>query len=146
MMRLRAPSRSTRSRRGFTVTEMLIVFALISLLAGLIIGNLDGIFVNQQKKAAGVFVNDAISTPMIAYRTDIGNYPTTQEGLQALVTAPAGKEARWQGPYIQKLDDLTDPWGNPYQYRFPGQKNPGSYDLWSTGPDTASADDDIGNW
>lgn len=125
---------------------MLIVFALISLLAGLVIANLDTIFGKQQVKTAKMFVNETASTPLIAYRTDIGNYPSTQEGLQALLTAPSGKEGRWQGPYIQKLDDLLDPWGNPYQYRFPGQKNTGSYDLWSTGPDTAAADDDIGNW
>lgn len=132
-----------RSQSGFSLMEILIVLALIAMLAGLVIANLDKIFGGGQEKVAKIWVKQ-IDTPLIAYRISMGNYPSTDEGLQALVKAPAGKEGKWGGPYIKVLPE--DPWGRPYQYRFPGVKNPTSYDVWSLGPKGVEGEGNIGNW
>ena len=69
------------------------------------------------------------------------------KGIKALLQAPSGKEGKWQGHYIDDLPE--DPWGNPYQYRFPGTKNinkSSGYDIWSLGQDGVESADDIGNW
>jgi len=123
--------------------EILIVLALIAMLAGLVIANLDKIFGGGQEKVASIWVKQ-IDTPLMAYRISVGSYPSTEEGLQALVTAPAGKEKLWKGPYIKTLP--MDPWGHPYQYRFPGVKNPSSFDVWSLGPKGIEGEGNIGNW
>ncbi|KAF0094429.1 MAG: proteinral secretion pathway protein G [Puniceicoccaceae bacterium 5H] len=149
-MKLHRRSFRHTPRGGFTITEMLIVFALISVLTGLVVGGLGGALGGGQKKGAKTFVKTAIEAPLTSYRIDVGSYPTTEEGLQALWAAPAGKESRWDGPYIDDQEVLTDPWGEPYQYRFPGTKNPHGakkYDIWSKGEDqTNETEDDIGNW
>lgn len=132
-----------RSQSGFSLMEILIVLALIAMLAGLVIANLDKIFGGGQEKVAAIWVKQ-IDTPLMAYRIQIGSYPSTEEGLQALVTAPVGKEKLWKGPYIKALP--MDPWGHPYQYRFPGTKNPSSFDVWSLGPKGVEGEGNIGNW
>lgn len=132
---------------GFSLIEILIALALMGLILGLVVTNTDSIFGGGQKKVAKLFVSKSIDVPLMAYRTHVGNYPSTEEGLQALIKAPAGKSGRWQGPYIKDSDGLLDPWGNPYQYRYPGVKNKNGYDIWSMGPKGQSGDDDdIGNW
>ncbi|MGJ3241919.1 MAG: type II secretion system major pseudopilin GspG [Opitutales bacterium] len=131
-------------RSGFSLIEILIVIALIAMLATLVITNLDVIFGGQQEKVAQLWVKSAAKAPLTKYRIDTGSYPTTEQGLQALVQAPPGKEGQWKGPYIEEIP--TDPWNNPYQYRFPGEKNATGYDLWSLGPDGQPSEDDIGNW
>jgi general secretion pathway protein G len=140
---------SKTSRRGFTLLEILVVITIIGLLAGLTITNVGGLFGGSQKQIAQLFVTQSIKTPLLTYRLQMGDYPTTEEGLQALFTAPAGKTDRWRGPYVTDGTKfpITDPWGEPYQYRYPGVHNKGSYDCWSKGPDRADGtDDDIGNW
>ncbi|MFU8848112.1 MAG: type II secretion system major pseudopilin GspG [Opitutales bacterium] len=132
---------------GFSLIEILIVIALIAILVTVTIGNLDNIFGGQQEKVAGIFVNQTAKIGFQAYKLDVGNYPSTEEGIAALIKAPSGKEARWKGPYLEEAP--LDPWGNPYQYRFPGSKNINGargYDIWSLGPDGTESGDDIGNW
>lgn len=81
------------------------------------------------------------------YRMDLGHYPTTKDGLQALRTAPLGCGKFWQGPYLETSRELLDPWKNDYRYVSPGGHNPDSYDLWSNGPDGLfGTADDVGNW
>ncbi len=136
-------------RSGFSLIEILIVIALIAVLATVAIGNLGGIFGGQQEKVANLFVNQTLKTALTPYRLDVGNYPSTAEGLKALVKAPAGKEKKWKGPYIEASEVPKDPWDNPYNYRFPGSKNVNGtrgYDVWSLGPDGVESADDIGNW
>jgi len=125
------------------------VLAIIGLLAGLAVSNSDKIFGSSQAAVAKIFVRDSLKTSLVRYRVDMGDFPSTAEGIQALLTAPASKAGRWQGPYADTTGNRlpTDPWGEPYQYRFPGTKNPGSYDLFSKGPDKVEGtEDDLGNW
>lgn len=136
-------------KQGFSLIEILIVIALIAVLATVAIGNLGGIFGGQQEKIAQVFVEQTLKTALVPYRLDVGNYPSTEEGLDALVKAPAGKEKKWKGPYLEASTVPLDPWDNPYKYRFPGTKNVNAvrgYDVWSLGPDGVESADDIGNW
>lgn len=139
--------KNRRRQAGFSLIEILIVIALIAILVTVTIGNLDNIFSGQQEKVAGIFVSQTAKIGLQAYKLDVGNYPSTEEGISALVKPPSGKQARWKGPYLEEVP--LDPWGNPYQYRFPGTKNINGargYDIWSLGPDGAESADDIGNW
>lgn len=140
---LRAP------RRAFTLLEILVVLAIIGMLVGLGITNADKIFGGSQVSTAELFVRDSMKTPLTAYRIDMGGYPSTSEGLQALVTAPQNKADAWRGPYIEARSGKlpVDPWQESYVYRYPGVKNKDGYDLFSKGPDKAEGTpDDIGNW
>lgn len=128
---------------AFTLMELLIVLALLALIIGLVVTNVEKLFGGSNEKVAKLWVKN-IKTPLTAYRIDVRNYPTSEEGLQALLEAPQGKESRWKGPYIEEKP--VDPWGNLYQYRYPGLKNPDKYDVWSLGPDGVESEDDIGNW
>jgi general secretion pathway protein G len=137
-----------RSRRaGFTLLEIIVVLAILGLLVGVLVVNVGGNLDRGQQDAARIFVQQTMRTPLVTYRIDMGGYPTTAEGLQALVTPPANRADRWRGPYTADGKLPLDPWGEPYQYRYPGVKNKGEYDLFSKGidrlPDT---EDDIGNW
>jgi general secretion pathway protein G len=136
-----------KATRAFTLLEILVVLAIIGLLAGLAISNIGGIFGGAQLTTASLFVKESMKTSLTTYRIHLGDYPTTSEGIMALVTAPANKADRWRGPYIEGGKVPLDPWGEPYQYRYPGTKNKGGYDLYSKGPDKADGtEDDIGNW
>lgn len=137
-------TRRTRRSAGFSLLEILIVLALIGMLAALVISNLDKILGSGQEEVARVFVNESMVSPLMSYRINVGRYPTTEEGLDALLNKPGEGADNWKGPYVKSLPE--DPWGQPYQYRFPGEKNPDSYDLWSFGPDGVDSDQNIGNW
>jgi general secretion pathway protein G len=140
---LAAPQRKS----GFSLLEILIAIALVALLASVALNQLTGIFGDNQKQAAELFVNSSSELALTRYRLDVGNFPTTEQGLDALLKAPAGKEQRWKGPYLK--EQAIDPWGNPYKYQFPGTRNISgsrSYDIWSLGEDGTESNDDIGNW
>ena len=86
-----------------------------------------------------------LKTPLSLYRMDIGDFPAS---LDALYQAPAdlANTSKWAGPYLEEQLP-PDPWGNQYQYQYPGSRNPGTYDVWSMGPDKADGTaDDVGNW
>lgn len=131
---------------GFTLIEIMVVVVIIGLLATAILPNVIG----QQDKAFETKVKADISTiegQLALYRLDNYDYPSTSQGIQALVTDPGGTKGKWSG-YLDKLP--KDPWGNDYQYSYPGQKNADKYDIWSYGADNAAGGEgnkkDIGNW
>lgn len=136
---------SKRARKGFTLLEIVIAIALLAIIVGTVVTNVEGIFSSGQESVATMFVEETIKVPLMQYRINMGSYPTTEQGLQALVVAPDSGRERWKGPYLDKLPE--DPWKKPYQYRYPGVKNPNGYDVWSMGKDGQDGtEDDIGNW
>jgi general secretion pathway protein G len=137
------------SRRAFTLLEILVVLAIIGLLVGLAVSKVGNIFGAKQEDIARLFVNSSMKVPLTSYRMDTGGYPSTAEGLQALVTAPQNRGDNWKGPYIETPGGKLplDPWQEPYIYRYPGVKNKDGYDLFSKGADKIEGTpDDIGNW
>jgi len=137
--------RRNRQQSGFTVVELVLVLAILGLLATVVITRVGGIFGSSQIDTAKFHVNQTFKTPLLKYRIDVGTYPSTDQGLQALKSAPDGKEHLWKGPYVETLP--TDPWKNPYRYSYPGEMNDDGYDIRSAGPDGQfNTSDDIGNW
>jgi general secretion pathway protein G len=141
---------SQRGRRAaFTLLEIMIALAILGLLVGLAVANLGGIFGEKQIEVARLYVNSTLPLTFDTYKLSLGNYPSTNDGLQALMTKPAGASSKWNGPYVKENAEWPpkDPWDQPYQYLFPGKHNAKSYDLWSKGPDMIDGTaDDIGNW
>jgi general secretion pathway protein G len=129
---------------GFSLIEILIALAILAAVSGVVITNLDKIFGSSQQKIAQLFVQESIRSPLMCYRIDVGGYPTTDQGLKALLKSPRGLGRRWKGSYIDELP--MDPWGRPYEYRCPGEHNRDTYDVWSLGPKAQSAEEIIGNW
>lgn len=135
-----------RVRHAFTLLEILVVLAILGLLAGLVIANLGLTHRNAEKAAARLMVDSSLKTALNLYRISVYEFPSTADGLDALVARPASNPARWGGPYVDGRVP-ADPWGEPYQYVSPGHHNKESYDLWSKGPDKQSGTaDDIANW
>lgn len=139
-------SKQVRRSRGFTLMEILIAVAIMGLLVGLAVTKLDDVMDGAKADTAKLFVNSTLKMPLFAYQRAMGSYPTTAEGLKALVEAPPNaRPGAWRQPFVDKLP--LDPWNEPYQYAYPGSHNKSSYDLWSKGPDRESGTaDDIGNW
>lgn len=135
------------ARRAFTLLEIMIALAILALLVGLAVTNLDTIFGNAQGTTAKLFVSESIKLPLSSYRIAMGDYPSTSDGLQVLITAPTSRAEQWRGPYFSDPKIPVDPWGEPYVYHYPGVHNPKGYDIYSKGPDKVdSTADDIGNW
>lgn len=139
------PARSKLKRRkgGFTLMEILLVMALLGGLVVLGLTQVGQILQGGQEDTVRIFVNDTLKASLFRYRIDNGRYPNTEEGLQALMSAPGGA-TNWKGPYMESIP--KDPWGAEYQYRFPGKNNPDGYDVFSFGNDGVESGDDIGNW
>lgn len=139
--------KSFRNRKsGMTLIEIVLVIGLIVMIMGLVVGNVGGIFSGSKIDLAGLKVRETYKLPLTQYRVHMGNFPNSAQGLQALLSEPENSRGRWRGPYIEGEGDLEDPWGNKYQYAFPGTHNKNGYDLYSFGPDGVQSDDDIANW
>lgn len=137
--------RFRRPSAGFTLLELLVVLVIIGLLVGYVAPRYFSQVGKSEVKVARAQIK-ALEDALDQYRLDVGRYPDSEQGLAALFTQPAG-EARWQGPYLRK-DVPNDPWGQPYQYKQPGEH--GEIDLFSLGkdgqPGGAGEAADIGNW
>jgi general secretion pathway protein G len=140
--------RQFRSRsRGFTLLELLVVMVIIGLLAGFVAPRYFAQVGKSQVKVAKAQI-DALDKALDQFRLDMGRYPTSEEGLNALQTAPGGTEnGTWGGPYLKK-GVPNDPWGRPYVYVSPGEH--AEFDLSSLGkdgrPGGTGEDADITNW
>lgn len=130
---------------GFTLLELLVVLVILGLLVGYVAPRFFGQVGKSEVKVAKAQIK-AVEDALDQYRLDIGHYPTTEQGLAALMISPAG-ESRWQGPYLKKALP-NDPWGAPYQYRSPGQN--GEVDIFSLGKDGqvggSNEAADVTNW
>jgi general secretion pathway protein G len=135
-----------RRRGGFTLIELLVVMVIIGLLAALVGPKLLG-KKEQAEVGAARAQMEMFSTALDTFRLDVGRYPTTDEGLDALVRKPATAD-RWDGPYLRKDAVPLDPWRKPYIYRSPGEH--GAFDIFTYGSDGAPGGEgnnrDIGNW
>jgi general secretion pathway protein G len=132
-----------RSKAGFTLIEVMVVVIIIGILAVAIVPNLTG-KTEEARKAQAKSDIRALENALDEYASHNSNYPSTEQGLQALIEKPTGEPEAldWKGPYIKRLS--RDPWKNHYQYQNPGTH--GNYDVFSMGKDKNSPDDDIGNW
>lgn len=134
-----------RRNLGFTLLELLVVMVIIGLLAGYVGPRFFAQIGKSEVKTARAQI-DAFEKALDQYRLDIGRYPSTEQGLQALMAAPAGVN-RWAGPYLRKAVP-ADPWGQAYQYRQPGEH--GDFDIFSFGTDGQPGGEgeaaDVGNW
>jgi general secretion pathway protein G len=135
-----------RKENGFTLLELLVVLGIIAMLAGIVGPQVMKHMGESKVKAARVQIEDLAAT-LDMYKLDLGNYPTTEEGLKALVESPDSAK-RWNGPYLQKSKIPLDPWQNEYKYVFPGEH--GKFDLISMGADGREGgegeDQDINSW
>jgi general secretion pathway protein G len=146
-MKFRYPNCSFISeRKGFTLIELLVVMVIIGLLAALVAPK---VFpkLGKGKTAAAKAQIELLGQALDQYRLDTGTYPTTEQGLQALITNP-GNVPKWEGSYLKKEALPSDPWGRPYQFQSPGSH--GDYDLWSLGLDGAPGGEgenqDVNSW
>ena len=134
-----------RFSAGFTLLELLVVMVIVGLLVGYVGPRYFSQLGKSEVKATKAQIN-AFEKSLDQYRLDTGHYPTTEQGLNALVAKP-GNEPKWQGPYLSKAVP-ADPWGNAYQYRQPGEH--GEVDVWSFGKDGQPGGDgeaaDVTNW
>lgn len=130
---------------GFTLLELLVVMVIIGLLAGFVAPRYFAQVGKSQVKVARAQI-DALDKALDQFRLDMGRYPTTEEGLDVLVTPPSN-EPSWGGPYLKKGVPM-DPWGRPYAYQQPGTH--GDFDLLSYGkdgrPGGTGEDADLTNW
>ncbi|MFC3912596.1 type II secretion system major pseudopilin GspG [Pseudaeromonas sharmana] len=138
-------TQATQRQRGFTLLEIMVVIVILGILASIVVPNLMG---NKEKADRQKAVTDivALENALDMYKLDNSRYPTTEQGLEALVSKPSGdpepKNYR-DGGYIKRLP--KDPWGGDYQMLSPGEH--GKIDVFSMGLDgEAGSDDDVGNW
>jgi general secretion pathway protein G len=148
IMRILNPDRRRDDEEGFTLVELMVVIVILGLLAAIVAINVIPFGDRARVTRAKTDISN-YEQALDAYRLQLGSYPSTTDGLQALLTPPAGLSdpSQYQkGGYIKKIE--KDPWGHPYLYAAPGQHGP--YDIWSLGADGKEggegADADIGSW
>jgi general secretion pathway protein G len=123
--------RNSAARRGFTLIELLVVIMILGILAALIVPRVLSRAGEAQAAAAKSDIS-SLESAIKLFRLDNGRYPSTEEGLDSLRTAPSGLESTWKGPYLDHPVPL-DPWKNPYVYKYPGNNGNDSYIVESYG-------------
>ncbi|MBW2315936.1 MAG: type II secretion system major pseudopilin GspG [Deltaproteobacteria bacterium] len=143
---------SRARNQGFSLIEIMAVVVIIGLLVALVGVNVTGQMDTARVKTAAAQI-DRLEGALEFYRMDNANYPTSEQGLEALVVRPTSPpEPRRYQPdgYLKRSSLPVDPWGEPYHYLAPGQHNPRGFDLWSYGADRqpggSENGSDIGNW
>lgn len=140
--------RQKGDRSAFTLVEVMLVLVIILAIAGLAIVAIPNMRESANIRQAQGYVK-ALSTALELYQVDVGRFPTSDQGLNALLDAPQdlSDPSKWRGPYLKDNAQTHDPWDNPYQYESPGSRSRAGYEVWSFGPDgTNGTDDDIGNF
>ena len=144
-MKKRIENRRMANQKGFTLIELLIVMIILGLLAALVAPRMFRKVGTSKQKAAKAQIS-LFETALDTYRLDVGEFPTSDQGLEALREKPNDAK-NWDGPYLPK-EIPNDPWGNPYKYRHPGEH--GDYDIISHGADGQPGgddeDSDVVNW
>lgn len=125
--------RRNRGEAGYSLLEILFGLAIIALLIGVAGPRLFALFERGKRQVAEIQM-EQLQAGLDLFRLDMRRYPTTEEGLAALMERPGAAEGRWSGPYLDKASGLTDPWDAPYAYR---SRAPGAYELTSYGADGA---------
>ena len=128
--------------RGFTLIEVMVVVVILGILAAVIVPKI----MSRPEEAREVKAKQdirAMEAALNLYKLDNYTYPTTDQGLEALITEPSPEPPNWsEGGYMDRMP--KDPWQRPYQYLSPGQH--GAFDVYSLGLDGIPSEDDIGNW
>jgi general secretion pathway protein G len=141
-----ARRRTAAGAQGFTLIELLVVLVILGLLAAFAAPQVLKYLGRAKTDAARAQVQN-IASILDLYRLEVGSYPSEQDGLEALLEQPPDA-ARWNGPYVKRRDALVDPWGELYEYRFPGEH--GAYDLYTLGADRSEGgegeDQDVTSW
>lgn len=135
-----------RTKRAFTLIELMLVVIIISVLAAMVVPRLVGRSQQARIAAAKADIESTLATLLGIYELDNGMFPNTEQGFEALKTKPSSspEPPNWKGPYVRKVP--KDPWGHSYIYICPGVHNAEDYDLSSYGPDGVESADDITNW
>jgi general secretion pathway protein G len=137
---------SQQNLQGFTLIELLVVLTILGLLAS-VVGPRVMKYMGSAKTSTAILQIEEFGAGLDLFLLETGRYPTSEEGLIALADKPHGV-SNWHGPYLKKRNIPTDPWGNSYQYRSPGEN--GAYDLYSLGRDNTDGGDgedaDIVSW
>ena len=145
-MKVKKKKNILKSRAGFTLIELMVVMIILGLLAALVVPKMFNKLGTAKTNAAYAQI-ELLGTALDSFRLDVGRYPTTAEGLEALIMQTSGAE-EWNGPYLKKTEIPLDPWKNPYVYESPGKQ--GDYDLYSLGADKAEGGEgenrDIVSW
>ena len=130
---------------GFTLVEIMLVVIIIAALSAMVIPRLTGRSEKAKEAVAKADIEAHLATALKLYELDNGNFPTTSQGLKALLEKPTASPAppNWSGPYIER--EPIDPWGRAYLYASPGQHR-SDYDLYSKGKEEKKEEDDIVNW
>ena len=136
-----------RNSKGFTLIEIMLVVIIIGVLVAMVVPNITGRSVQARIIAAKTDIESNLGNALDLYQLDNSHYPTTDQGLKALIQDPAeANPSKWNGPYLKKKKIPKDPWQHDYVYAFPGENNKEGYDLSSLGPDGVQSKDDITNW
>lgn len=133
--------------KGFTLIELMIVVIIIAALSAMVVPRLTNRSEQAKVAVAEADIKSNIGLALKLYKLDNGRYPTTAQGLNALLSKPSSSPApnNWNGPYLE--NEPLDPWKAPYSYKSPGANNPDGYDLYSLGPDGVEGSaDDVTNW
>ena len=141
------PRRPAQKRQaGFTLLELLVVLVILALIAAFAAPRVLKYLGGARTDSAKIQIESLVNI-LDLYKLEVGSYPSEQDGIEALLVAPAGVD-RWDGPYVRKRDELLDPWNRVFAYRFPGEH--GDFDLYTLGADGIEGGDgedaDVTSW
>lgn len=143
MNKIRQKENKDKSLKSFTLIELMLVVVIIGALVAMVMPRLTGRGEQARVAAAAADIGANIATGLKLYELDNGNFPSSAEGLGALLVKSSSAK-NWNGPYLEKKP--IDPWGKEYAYKCPGEHRSADYDLYSLGKDGVESADDVTNW